>query len=167
MSVSRNEAERIVVVSGNWLGDAVMALPALQRLREQVPDARLDVVTKPVLRDFWAMHEAPDAVLVVPKGKAERKVFGRGLKAGGYDRALILPNSFRSGWLALRAGIPLRRGTRMHGRGWMINDPVSLEDLATAHQAREFARILGVDEDALLAPQLHAPTPDPPAKQGH
>ena len=136
-----------------------MALPALQRLREQYPDARLDVVTKPVLRDFWAMHAAPDEVLVVPNDKADRKVFGRGLKASGYDRVLILPNSFRSGWLALRAGIPLRRGTRMHGRGWMINDPVSLDDLASSHQAREFARILGVDEDDLPAPRLDAPTP--------
>ena len=159
MSVSPKDRERILVVSVNWLGDAVMALPALQRLRDQHPDARIDLVTKPVLRDFWAMHAAPDEVLVVPEEKGAKAAFRRALRASGYDRALILPNSFRSGWLVWRAGVPQRRGTRMHGRGWMINDPVSLDDLASAHQAREFARILGVSEDDLPAPKLDAPTP--------
>jgi heptosyltransferase-2 len=103
-----NSPQRLVVRAPNWLGDAVMALPALESLRAAMPAAH---VTIAAIGSIAPMFEedtsaAPEAVLTIGDRANEAAL----LAAGSFDAALLLPNSFRSAWDARRAGIPERWG---------------------------------------------------------
>jgi heptosyltransferase-2 len=87
---------RHIVVRGvNWLGDAVMSLPALRRMREAWPRAAITLVTPRKLGALWAGSPFIDATLEVGPREAVWSV-GRRLRSGDYDLGVIFPNSPRS-----------------------------------------------------------------------
>src|SRR4051794_8659820 len=57
------EPANILVRGVNWLGDAVMTTPALQRLRERFPQSQITLVTPEKLKDLWLHHPAVDEVI--------------------------------------------------------------------------------------------------------
>lgn len=141
-------ADSVLIVSPNWLGDAVMAMPAVQRFHLDRPDIRLVVLAKPGVAALWRMHAAPDAVVELQPGTFATVGAGRLLRREGFREAYILPNSFRSALIPFLAGIPRRRGTAFHARALMVNDRVRLRDLhhaGTVHQTREYMRVLCVE----------------------
>src|SRR6187551_558193 len=87
--------ERILVRGVNWLGDAVMTTPALQRLREAKPKAHITLLTHAKLADLFTHHPAIDSVLTF---RDEDGVFAvaRKIAAEHPSVALVLPNSPRS-----------------------------------------------------------------------
>ena len=107
-------AERILVRGVNWLGDAVMTTPALQRLREAHPRAHLALLTPAKLAGLWTHHPDVDQVLTWPEGEGACAVAGR-LRGLDFTVALVLPNSPRSAIEMWLAGIPRRVG---HARPW-------------------------------------------------
>src|SRR6267142_4318921 len=60
----------ILVRGVNWLGDAVMTTPALQRLRERFPSSRITLVTPEKLADLWRHHPAVDEIITFKKGES-------------------------------------------------------------------------------------------------
>jgi heptosyltransferase II len=98
---------QLVVRMPNWLGDAVMALPAIARIRRAFPEAKLTVAAPsslaPIFRERTAAG-ADDVLSFDAGGEAAA------LAAGGFDAVLLLPNSIGSAWTARRAGIPARWG---------------------------------------------------------
>ena len=62
-------ARRLLVRGVNWLGDAVMTTPALQRLREALPEAHITLLTHEKLADLWQHHPSLDAVLTFSSGR--------------------------------------------------------------------------------------------------
>jgi lipopolysaccharide heptosyltransferase II len=105
---------RILVRGTNWLGDAVMTTPALLRLREKFPAARLALLCPEKLRDLWQNHPAVDETISFAPDEGVFMV-GKKLRAGKFDLALVLPNSPRSALEVFLAGIPQRIG---HARPW-------------------------------------------------
>ena len=104
-----------MVVSPNWLGDAVMALPAIADVKRYFPAARLIVAARPAVADVFRLAAPVDEVLVLEwGGKLLRAgALGRdldGLRRLQPDVAILLPNSFASAWAVRRAGIPERWG---------------------------------------------------------
>src|SRR4029077_4615485 len=104
---------RIVIVAPNWLGDAVMALPAIADVRRGSPGTTVAVVAKPAGASLFGMVRDVDEV--IEKGTA--RVSG--------DIGLLLPNSFRSALDLARAGIPERWGYRTDCRGPLLTRAVS------------------------------------------
>ncbi len=142
---------RVLVVGVNWLGDSVMAMPALQRWRGRHPAAELVLLVKPALRPLWALHAAPDAVWVCPPGPGGLWRAVRDARAAGFDAAYILPHSFRSALVPFLARVPRRIGPPGHGRDWMLTERRALpRDPARRHQAFESLAVLG--EDGPLEP---------------
>lgn len=117
-------AERILVRGVNWLGDAVMTTPALVRLREARPRSEIVMLTPAKLADLWPGHPAVDRVELVEPGESVWSV-GRRLRAGGYDVALVFPNSPRSALEVFFAGIPMRVGHARRWRRWLLTHPVA------------------------------------------
>jgi ADP-heptose:LPS heptosyltransferase len=115
---------RLLVRGVNWLGDAVMTTPALQRLREARPGARITLLTHQKLRDLWAYHPAVDQVLTFEDRESPWSV-ARRLRPENFDTALILPNSPRSALEAWRAGIPERIGYARPWRNWFLTNAVA------------------------------------------
>ena len=117
---------RLLVIAPNWIGDAVMAQPLLQLLKQQHPEHAIDVLAAawvaPVVR---AMAEV-DQVLETPFRHGalqlrQRWRFARALSRRGYSAAYILPNTLKFALLPWFAGIPLRVGYQGESRYGLIN----------------------------------------------
>lgn len=114
---------RIVARSPNWLGDAVMALPAVRAFKLGRPDARLSVLTPQKLAAFWQAIPEVDEVLAIAPGEP---VFSVAAKLRGrFEAAVLFPNSLRSALEVWLAGIPRRIGYRGHRRAFLLNQIVS------------------------------------------
>jgi heptosyltransferase II len=98
---------RLVVRMPNWLGDAVMALPAVAAIRRAFPGATLSIAAPAGLAPIFHERTAAAPNEVVPFD-ARGEVAA--LAAGRFDAILLLPNSVGSAWTARRAGIPDRWG---------------------------------------------------------
>jgi heptosyltransferase-2 len=140
------DGESILVVSTNWIGDAVMSMPAIQIFRQENPDAKITVLARPGVEALWRMHSAIDEFQAMGKPFPTIKR----LKRIHYDRAYIFPNSFRSAYVPFMAGIPRRIGARGHWRRLMLTETVRL---STGHQQFEYMNILGVQGNP-PAPQI-------------
>lgn len=150
---------RLLVVAPNWIGDALMAQPLLERLRARHPGARIDVLAPPwvapVLRRMPPVAEVIEADLRHGRLQlGERLRIGRRLRERGYAEAVVLPNTWKSALIPLAAGIPLRSG---YGRPALLNrshrKPAGREAMAL-HYAR-LAEAPGTDPaQPLPAPRL-------------
>ena len=137
--------QSVLIVSPNWLGDAVMAMPAVCRFRREHPQAQIVVLAKPGVAALWRMHDAPDEIIELCPGNAGTFAAVRFLRTRKFSQAIIFPNSFRSALIPFLAGIPKRRGTAFHARGLMINDRVSFapsSETGVVHQTHEYFQIL-------------------------
>ena len=149
---SESAAGGTLAVSPNWLGDAVMAMPALRRWRGAHPATRLVVLAKPGVAPLWEMVEGVDEVVRLAPGNRGTFAAGRDLRARGFAEALILPNSFRSALIPWLARIPRRRGTAFHARWALVNDRVRFTAAEKAmHQSREDFKIVCGDTAGDLA----------------
>jgi heptosyltransferase-2 len=104
MTIDPSEVRRVIVLSPNWLGDAVMALPAIADVRRHFRRARLIVAARRSIADLFRMTPQVDQVVVLERPDVST------LKAQQADVAILLPNSFKSAWLVTRAGVPHRWG---------------------------------------------------------
>ena len=117
------QPRRIVVRGVNWLGDAVMATPALRRLREAFPDARLTLLTPEKLAALWPHHPDLDAAMTFAPGEGVWSV-ARRLRREKFDLAVVLPNSPRSALESFLARIPYRVGYRGKWRRFFLTHTV-------------------------------------------
>lgn len=115
--------DRILIRGVNWLGDAVMTTPALQRLREARPRARLVLLTQEKLAGLWQNHPSLDGLLTCAVGESPWAVAGR-LRAEAFSTALLLPNSPRAALEAWLARIPQRIGYARPWRSWLLTQPL-------------------------------------------
>jgi heptosyltransferase II len=119
--VTDNQATRILIRATNWIGDSVMTMPAVQRLRELAPGAYIAMHCPGKLTDLWRHN--PFLNEVIPFGDTANL---RELREREFDVAVIFPNSFRSAWECKRAGIPRRVGFAGHWRRFLLTDVVRL-----------------------------------------
>ncbi len=107
--------DRIVVVSPNWLGDAVMALPAIADARRHYPEAHLAVAARQSVAPLFTMVAGVDEVITLPgrggmRALASWRQDAAVLANGQFDAALLMPNSFATGLIASKSGIAERWG---------------------------------------------------------
>jgi heptosyltransferase-2 len=116
-----------MVRSTNWLGDAIMSLPALRAIRVVFPNAHISLVARPWVADLYARESAIDAVIPYPaeRGWRARVRFARGLRAHAFDAAILLQNAFDAALMAWLAGIPQRIGYRRDGRGPLLTRAIA------------------------------------------
>ena len=110
-------AERIVIVAPNWLGDAVMALPAIADVRRHYPEAHLSIAARPAVTPLFTMVKGVDGLVTLP---GRWTLQAPALQAGGFGTAMLLPNSFAAAMLAKHAGIAERWGYATDLRGWLL-----------------------------------------------
>lgn len=118
---------RILVVGASWVGDMVMSQALFMALRQRHPDCRITVLAPAWSRPLLARMPEIDAAIDLPFAHGEfnlggRRALARGLEPKGFDRAIVLPNSFKSALIPALAGIPVRTGWRGEMRFWLLND---------------------------------------------
>jgi len=122
------ERTRMLVVLPNWVGDLVLATPALRALRSQFADAHITGLIKSHLAEVLSGGEWMDEMVHWPQSPSrDRRRQGLLGLAGElrdrhFDWAVLLPNSFRSALLARLAGIRRRVGYDREGRGLLLTD---------------------------------------------
>jgi heptosyltransferase-2 len=124
--MSTRGASRILVVSPNWIGDAVMAQPLLRLLKENAPSRPIDVLSPGLLSPVWrAMPEVDEIVETAFHHGAlqfrERRQLAQQLKKRGYDEVFLLPNTLKSALVPWLAGIRRRVGYLGEKRYGLLN----------------------------------------------
>ncbi len=122
-------SDRLVIVAPNWLGDAVMALPAIADIRRHFPAARLTVAARRSIAPLFSLVDDVDAVLELPgRGGAVAvttwQADSAALATGGFDTAVLFPNSFAAALAVSRARIAERWGFRTDWRRLLLTRAV-------------------------------------------
>ena len=138
--------EVLLVIAPSWVGDLVMATPALRATREAFPSRRIVALARPGVEELLAASGCVDEVVIDDlrgfigpwrAGRAARHAgvhagvhtgvhagVHTGVHAGGahapIETCLLLPNSFRSALAARFSGSPTRIGYRTDGRSWLL-----------------------------------------------
>jgi heptosyltransferase-2 len=122
---------RILVRATNWVGDAVMALPALEAIRRREPRAHIAVLARAWVAELYRDQGFADQLIVFEHAGRHAGIGGverlaRELRRERFDVALLLQNAFQAAWLAWRAGIPRRIGYARDRRSWLLTQAVEL-----------------------------------------
>jgi heptosyltransferase-2 len=122
---------KILIRATNWVGDAIMALPALRAVRTRFPDAEISVLARPYVADIYRDQQVCDQLIEYDAQGIHAGISGRErlfaeLRARKFDVALLLQNAFDAAWLAWRAGIPQRIGYARDGRSLLLTNAVAV-----------------------------------------
>jgi lipopolysaccharide heptosyltransferase II len=112
----------ILIRATNWIGDAVMCLPALAAIRGRYPAARISILAKPWVADLYARE--PFADEVIPYRQDARRAMIRDLRSRRFDCAILLQNAFEAALIAWLARIPNRVGYNRDGRSFLLTRAV-------------------------------------------
>jgi heptosyltransferase-2 len=116
---------KILVRATNWVGDAVMSLPALRALRQRFPGAEISILAKPWVADLYGREPFCDRMIpYTPRDWREKWRAGRDLAAEGFDCAILLQNAFEAAAVAFAARIPERIGYARDGRSPLLTRAV-------------------------------------------
>jgi len=115
---------RILIRATNWVGDAVMSLPALRVIRQRFPQAQIAILAKPWVADLYKRESFADEVIVYDATSSWR--MGLALRPRRFDCAILLQNAFEAAWIAWLAGIPQRIGYSRDGRGLLLTRAVKV-----------------------------------------
>ncbi|MBI5521927.1 MAG: lipopolysaccharide heptosyltransferase II [Desulfarculus sp.] len=142
------DPQRILVRATNWVGDAVMTLPACAALRAACPQARIAVLAKPWVAAVYQASPAVDEVLTFDAKGAHAGLAGlwrlsRELKARQYDWAVLWQNAIQAALIAWLAGVPVRLGYASDGRRLLLSHPVARTPQVRAmHETAYYLHIL-------------------------
>jgi heptosyltransferase-2 len=136
---------RLVILAPNWLGDAVMALPAIADVRRAAPAAAIAVAARPAIAPLFALVPDVNETIVLERPAAFHDVhawrtLGAELSGPRFDTALLLPNSMRAALVASRAGIPERWGYRTAWRGSLLTR--AIDPPSGLHQAAYYQQLV-------------------------
>jgi heptosyltransferase II len=119
------EFQRILVRATNWVGDAVMSLPALHTLRARYPKTHISILARSWVADLYAREPFCDELIPydVPKGwkgLPGKVSVARDLRRHAFDCALLFQNAFEAAAVAWLARIPVRIGYDRDARGLLL-----------------------------------------------
>jgi heptosyltransferase-2 len=160
--ISPENIERLLVRGTNWVGDAIMSVPALREIRRVFNHARITLLVRPWVRDVYSGCDFVDDILVFDKESIHRGWSGFNqlvaeLKGQRFDAAILLQNAFEAAFLTWRARIPLRLGYARDGRGFLLSHPCRIDpDVKQEHQAYYY---LGILSGSGLIESWKSPTP--------
>ena len=137
--------KHLVILAPNWLGDAVMALPAIADVRRAAPGATITVAARAPIAPLFSLVPGVDSTIVLSTPPSIGDVgrwpaIGAELADQAFDTALVLPNSIHSALLVSRAGIPERWGYRTPFRGRLLTRAIPRG--GAMHQAEYYQRLV-------------------------
>jgi heptosyltransferase-2 len=159
--------ESLLVLAPNWLGDAVMALPAIADVRRAFPSARLVVAARKAVADLFRLVPGVDDVITLQwSGRLwQRRAFvadAARLAQMNAGAAILFPNSFAAAWLVTRAGVSERWGYGADMRTRLLSRAIA-RPRGSRHQAayyQHLTRELGIEggplEPVLVVPERAA-----------
>ena len=144
----------------NWVGDAVMTIPALRKLRGLFPDAHITLATRSMTAGLFTDADfLDDLQLHAHSGVLSTIGQVREWRKGHFDLAVLFPNSFEAALVAFLAGVPTRVGYATDGRRMLLTHQLNLPEWrASRHEVYYYLEIIE---------QLERLVVDPKAVPGH
>jgi len=140
---------KLLIRTTNWVGDAIMAIPAIRAVRKKFPDSHIGILARPYVADIYQGQALCDELIPYdPKsthhGWSGRERLARQLRAQKFDVALLLQNAFDAAWLAFRANIPQRIGYARDARSFLLTKaiPVPKPNEIPAHEMFYYLELL-------------------------
>jgi heptosyltransferase-2 len=134
----RENINKILIRGTNWIGDAILTLPAVDSIRATYPQAHIGMLVKPWVADIYRLFSAVDEVIIyenqfdTPLGVFR---LARMLKGKKYDVAILLQNAIEAAIISLAARISLRAGYDSDARGLLLTHSVHrTEAIKKVHQ---------------------------------
>ncbi|MGQ1888071.1 ADP-heptose--LPS heptosyltransferase RfaF [Serratia marcescens] len=153
---------KILVIGPSWVGDMMMSQSLYRTLKAEYPSAEIDVMAPAWCRPLLARMPEVNQALAMPLGHGalglgERRRLGRALRANRYDRAYVLPNSFKSALVPFFADIPQRTGWRGEMRYGLLNDVRVLDKTAFPLMVQRYVALAYDKGHVLRADDLPQP----------
>src|SRR3989441_1090104 len=140
---------KILVRATNWVGDAVMSIPAIAALRSRWPQAEIAILGRPWVVELYRGQGYADRLIAFDHAGRHRGVAGRErlaaeLRRERFDVAVLLQNAFEAAWLAWRAAIAERIGYARDGRGFLLTRaiPAPRRGEVPAHETYYYLELL-------------------------
>lgn len=142
--------QRILVRGTNWVGDAVITLPALRELRRIFPQAKISLLVKPWVAGIFEDVEAIDEVIPYDrKGKGLWRTI-KELRSHHFDLVVLFQNAFEAAVIAWGSGASCRMGFPTEGRGFLLSHPLALtKEIQGLHQIYYYLHIVAQVETRL------------------
>ena len=148
------QPRRILVRATNWVGDAVLSLPALAAIRDCFPGSHIAVLARPWVAGLYR-HE-PFADEIIPYQPApfrrgslrpawhDRTTLAGALREREFDCALLLQNAFDAALITALAGIPERIGYARDCRSPLLTRPIPVPRAGAipAHESYYYLELL-------------------------
>src|SRR3989441_506022 len=151
---------KIAVRLPNWLGDTVMAVPALRSLREAFPEAHV-LLAGPWV-ELLAGQGLGDVLVGYPRSWSGRLRIADTVRDFAGDTVVLFPNSFEAAAAAVYWGGRRRIGFALDGRGWLLTDALPLP-APRLHQVDEYLLLVAHLGATATAREPHLTAPGPPA----
>lgn len=142
MSAQDLKPFRILIRSSNWLGDAVMSVPAVRAIKAGRPDAHITVAVPSKIASMWKL--VPEVSEIVPLANKSLLATVRSIRRQSrFDVVILFPNSLRAALETWLTGIPRRVGYRGHFRRWLLNQIICQRETPgpIEHQADRYLRV--------------------------
>jgi heptosyltransferase-2 len=124
------QCDTVLVRGVNWIGDAVMTIPALRSLKRSIPGSKISLLVKPWVAPLFEKDPAVDEIILYSdefRGVPGKLRLARKLKEHGFCAAMLFQNAFDAALLAFLAGIPKRMGYNRDGRRFLLTHPVAFD----------------------------------------
>jgi heptosyltransferase-2 len=124
-----DKIERVVVRGTNWVGDAVMTIPALRELRRVLPHAHLTLATRSWAEGIFRDADFIDDLLIYDRGARDVHSVLRQTRAWrdrSFDLAVLFQNAFEAALIAAIARVPHRMGYATDRRRLLLTHPLEL-----------------------------------------
>jgi heptosyltransferase-2 len=120
---------KVLVRAPNWVGDAVMAIPALEAIRGKFADAEIAILARPAVADLYRDQPFANKIMEYDKSGRHKGWWGREklvaeLRGERFDLAILLQNALEAAWLVWRARIAGRAGYARDGRAALLTKPI-------------------------------------------
>ena len=156
--------DRLLIRAPNWMGDVVLSLGAVRDLRRNFPAARIEVLARPSVANLYRAVAEVDAVRTA--GTFREDVGG--IRAGTFDAAALLTNSFGTALQVFLAGVPERWGYATDGRGPLLTRrarvPAEVRGQSEVYYYR--AMLAGVGLEVTASPDVTLRCPEELAARG-
>ena len=89
-------SQKILLRGPNWVGDAVLAVPAMKAIRAAFPKAEVTLMVRPWVAGVFSGAPFIDRVWTEPRpeGIADWIRIGRSIRRQHFDAGVLFPNSF-------------------------------------------------------------------------
>ncbi len=139
--------KKILIRVPNWIGDAVMSLPAITAIGNSFKNAEIFILARSWVSPIYINNPYVDRIVEYRSGDIHKGIMGRmkligEMKKEGFDAAFLLQNAFDAALIAFLARIPIRVGYATDLRGFLLTHPIKNPGKKRMHHMHYYLEML-------------------------